>query len=255
MQQVAAQVITPRFRELRSDQVFQKRPGDYVTVADREAEALLTHALHKAYPQAFILGEEATFTDPELVKGLASAGHAFTIDPVDGTGNFVKGSPDHAVMIAELHAGELTRSWIWQPEHQRAYVAERGAGVTLNGQRLSAPEPSDPPVGATSRRNWGRFELPGKLAKIVGSFNCAGMDYPKLIAGGIDYFAYFMPKPWDHLPGQLMLQEVGGDVLKLDGTPYGAGGGTDPIFSGPNRQRLAEVVGLWRANWTNIDVL
>ena len=58
-----------------------------------------------------------------------AADHAFTVDPVDGTKNFVNGSKDHAVMVAEVRGGEVVRGWIWQPQHETAYVAERGAGA------------------------------------------------------------------------------------------------------------------------------
>ena len=37
MKQVAAEVITPRFRALADGEVIEKNPGDLVTVADREA--------------------------------------------------------------------------------------------------------------------------------------------------------------------------------------------------------------------------
>ena len=59
MQSVAAEVITPRFRSLSESQIDEKRPGDLVTVADHEAEELITRALLEAYPDAVVLGEEA----------------------------------------------------------------------------------------------------------------------------------------------------------------------------------------------------
>ena len=40
------------------------------------------------------------------MTGYAAAEHAFTVDPVDGTKNFVNGSPDHAVMVGETRNGE-----------------------------------------------------------------------------------------------------------------------------------------------------
>ena len=82
-----------------------------------------------------LLGEEATARDPGLLDRFRAADHAFTIDPVDGTKNFVRGSPDHAVMVAEIRGGETVRSWIWQPQHRagvrrragRRRLARRGA--------------------------------------------------------------------------------------------------------------------------------
>lgn len=250
---VADEVINPRFHALNSAEVFEKNPGDFVTVADRQAEAELTNELSKAYPNALIVGEEASFDDDALSAGLASAEHAFTIDPIDGTGNFVKGHPDHAVMIAELRRGELTRSWIWQPQHEKAYVAERGAGLTLNGELMSQPPISALPRGATSRKMWRGFDADAKLATVTRSNNCAGVDYAQLAHGVMDYFVYFMPKTWDHLPGQLMMMELGGDILRLDGTKYPPQGGTEPIFACPDKAALTEIVALWRERWHVVD--
>ena len=125
---VGEEVVEPRFRSLGDAEVEEKNPGDLVTVADREAEVRLTEVLQDAYPGAVVLGEEAAEDDDSVLARFADADHAFTIDPVDGTKNFVKGSPDHAMMIAELRGGEVERSWIWQPQHRTAYVAERGRG-------------------------------------------------------------------------------------------------------------------------------
>src|ERR671912_195706 len=57
--EVAAEVITPRFRSLATGEVMEKNPGDLVTVADREAEAIITARLGAAYPDAVVLGQEA----------------------------------------------------------------------------------------------------------------------------------------------------------------------------------------------------
>ena len=66
---------------------MEKRPGDLVTVADREAEVLITEALLADDPGVLIVGEEAASADPTLLDRLAVAEHAFTVDPVDGTKN------------------------------------------------------------------------------------------------------------------------------------------------------------------------
>ena len=150
VQQVAAEVVTPRFRSLSADEVGEKGPGDLVTVADREAEVLITRALNDAFPDAVVLGEEAHAADPRVLERYLGAEHAFTVDPVDGTKNFVNGSPDHAVMVSEVRDGTTTRGWIWQPEHEQAWVAELGAGATRNGEAVVRPPAGAVPQGATS---------------------------------------------------------------------------------------------------------
>lgn len=224
LQDVAAEVINPRFRALHDHDVHEKNPGDLVTVADQEAEVLITAALQAAYPDALVLGEEATAADPSVLQRYAAAAHAFTVDPVDGTKNFVHGSPDHAVMVAEVRAGQVVRSWIWQPQHELMYVAERGAGSWRNGERMTfGPLPAALPRGATSRRSWVGRELPG-LAPLELSWVSCGIDFPRLVEGATDVLLYRATKPWDHAPGALLVTEAGGVVRTLSDRDY------DPRF-------------------------
>ncbi|QWC85790.1 inositol monophosphatase [Nocardioidaceae bacterium] len=223
LQEVAAEVVTPRFRALDEDEVSEKNPGDLVTVADREAEELITARLRAAYPDAMVLGEEAVAADASLLTRFAEAEHAFTVDPVDGTKNFVKGSPDHAVMAAELQGGAVVRSWIWQPQHEHAYVAEHGAGAWRDGERLTRPDRTDTRAedlrGVTSRRSWLGRAI-GTLRALELTWVCCGVDYPKLVEGAADYALFAKAKPWDHAPGQLLLAEAGGVVGTFTGDAY-----------------------------------
>ena len=222
LREVAAEVITPRFRSLAAGEVMEKNPGDLVTVADREAEVLITARLTAAYPDAVVLGEEAYATDHALMDRYLAADHAFTVDPVDGTKNFVHGSPDHAVMVAETVAGATVRAWVWQPEHEVAWVAERGAGTWRDGERVRAtPVPDDrAPQGVTSIWAMRDHAFEGMPAMRL-SWVCCGVDYPRLIEGAADYILYSRSNPWDHAPGSLLVTEAGGAVGHPDGTPYG----------------------------------
>ena len=221
LREVAAEVITPRFRSLTAGEVMEKNPGDLVTVADREAEVLITTRLNDAYPDAVVLGEVAVHQRVVGGEGLL-AEHAFTVDPVDGTKNFVNGSPDHAVMVAETIGGETVRAWIWQPEYEVSWVAERGAGTWRDGVRVhTVPVPQDrEPQGVTSM--WCmRDQRLGDLPPMRLSWVCCGVDYPRVIEGAADYILYSRSNPWDHAPGTLLVTEAGGTVGHPDGTPYG----------------------------------
>jgi fructose-1,6-bisphosphatase/inositol monophosphatase family enzyme len=220
MKEVAEAHIRPRFRALADDQIFLKAPHDYVTVADREAEVALTAVLQRAFPDAAVIGEEATAANPDLTRGIAAHAHAFTVDPVDGTHNFVKGKPDYAVMIGELRHGVATRGWIWQPELGRAYVAERGAGVQRDGVTLNPVPRTGRPRGTSSVRPLVGHVTPS-LAEPVGATHwCAGFDYTDLLEGQTDFVLFNPPKPWDHIPGVLMLRELGGVARTTDGRDY-----------------------------------
>lgn len=222
LREVAAEVITPRFRSLGEGEVMEKNPGDLVTVADREAEVLIAAALRAAYPAAAILGEEAYAADHDLMDRYLTAEHAFTVDPVDGTKNFVHGSPDHAVMVAEVVGGRTVRAWIHQPEHGVTWTAEQGAGTYRDGERMTCtPVPDDrDPQGVTSMWALRGHALEG-LPPMRLSWVCCGVDYPKLIEGATDYIVYSRSNPWDHAPGTLLVTEAGGAVVHPDGSPYG----------------------------------
>lgn len=221
LQEVAATTITPRFRALASGEVHEKQPGDLVTVADREAEVEITARLRQAYPMAVVLGEEAYAADHTVIEAFRTAEHAFTVDPVDGTRNFVEGSPDHAVMVAELRGAETVRAWVWQPQTEVAWVAERGGGTWRNGERVERePVPADrAPHGVTSMRALLGEPLE-ELPAPGPSWRCCGVDYPRLLQGVCDYILYARGHAWDHAPGVLLTTEAGGAVAHADGTAY-----------------------------------
>lgn len=223
LQDVAEEVINPRFRDLATHQVMEKNPGDLVTVADREAEVLITRRLQEAYPEAVVLGEEHYAHDRGVLEQFAAAEHAFTVDPIDGTRNFVHGSKDHGVMVAELRGPHVVRSWIWQPQHEIAYVSERGAGAFRNGERLTRPPVAEPttPRGVTSHRSWIGTSL-GELPALELTWICCAVDYPMVVEGQADYVVYTGRQPWDHAPGSLLLSEAGGFLGTFAGTPYDA---------------------------------
>jgi fructose-1,6-bisphosphatase/inositol monophosphatase family enzyme len=222
LQDVAEEVVDPRFRALSAAEIQEKGPGDLVTAADREAEEQITAALRAAYPDAVILGEEAYAGRPALMAEFWDADHAFTVDPVDGTKNFVHGSPDHAVMVGEVKGGETVRAWIWQPQHQAAYVAELGGGAWCNGERVVRP-PTPPRSrwrGVTSRRRWVGRPLATDLRPLELTWVSCGIDYPQLARGGADYVVYGRANPWDHVPGGLILTEAGGFLGTGSATAY-----------------------------------
>lgn len=231
IKQVSAEIVEPRFRALHENEIESKAPGDYVTVADREAERALSTQLRARYPDAVVVGEEGSFLDPTQLDAIGVASHCFVVDPLDGTNNFVRGSEDFAVMVAELYGAQTVGAWIYQPRAEKAYVAVRGGGVFCNDERIVSAPIHNPPQGASTFRAWRGFDEEGRIAPVIAASGSAGIDYPHVVTGAIDFVVYRFPKPWDHLPGQLMLQELGGDVVHLDGRLYRPGSGTMAILS------------------------
>lgn len=230
LQDAAAQVVDPRFRSLQADEVHEKSPGDLVTEADREAEVLITAGLHRLDPGAVVVGEEAVAADPAVLDALRTAPRVWVVDPVDGTANFVAGSPEHAVMAALVERGVPVAAVIWQPQLDALWTAERGAGAFCNSRRVDAAPslPRDPArltgaVSATYLDPATRAQVEAnsaRFAEVRPGPRCCGVSYPRL-ATGEDHFAlYWKMAPWDHAPGALIVAECGGAVRRWDGSPY-----------------------------------
>lgn len=223
---VAAEQIMPRWQHLLGDQVSEKTPGDLVTIADHESEARLTEALAGLISGSRVVGEEAASADPDLLHGL-DQGCVWLVDPLDGTSNFVAGSPHFAVMVALLQDGVVEAGWIFQPAHDRFYVAERGKGAYCNGFPVRVQSSGQPTfIGAFPTRyaNASQQQLIDQMRANVDvalpGLMCAGVDYTRCIDGTQDFALFWRSLPWDHAPGALILTEAGGWAGWMDGTPY-----------------------------------
>src|SRR5690606_23098721 len=66
---------------------------------------------------------------------------------------------------------------------------------------------------------------PGVLGSATEGRNCAGLDYPDLASGAVDFLIYWRTLPWDHAPGVLFAEEAGLRAGRLDESRYEPGSG------------------------------
>jgi fructose-1,6-bisphosphatase/inositol monophosphatase family enzyme len=230
LQEVAAEVIEPRFENLADGEVEEKAPKELVTTADTESERVLERRLGELLPGVPVVGEEGTWADGEVPAALlAGAPRVWLVDPVDGTSNFVAGSPDWGVMAALLEHGRTVAAWIWRPVDGRLYVAERGGGAWVDGRRLQrAPAPAAPGElrGGVLRRFLDDDTLAtvdanaGRFREVTTGRMAAAVEYPLLAEGDQDFALFGRTLPWDHAPGVLLVEEAGGVARRPDGRPY-----------------------------------
>jgi len=225
LRDVATRIVIPRFGALGADEVQEKHPGDLVTIADREAEAEISRALTLMTPTALIVGEEQAFLTPSILDGLGDAEEAWVIDPIDGTRNFTRTSQDFAIMVAHLRGGSTVQGWIYQPMYDAMYAAQKGAGVQRNGIAIHRHAQRVRPCGAA----YVRLDPPPDGIDLRRSWSSCGIDYPKLIEGEIDFLLYREGKPWDHLPGTLMVTEMSGRSATRSGVDYRPGITAPPL--------------------------
>jgi fructose-1,6-bisphosphatase/inositol monophosphatase family enzyme len=225
--------ILPRFRRLAATDIRQKSSAtDLVTEADTEAEHRIKREIAARWPEAVVIGEESVAADPDLLKRLPDAELAITVDPVDGTANFVAGLPLFAVMAAVIVKGETVAGIIHDPMGDDVVMAERGAGAwtrRADGQsqrlRVAASRPISEMVGTVSMGFLNLDTKPTVYANLARlkqplNFRCAGHDYRQFAAGHTHFSSFNKLMPWDHVPGALIAAEAGGHLAKFDGSPY-----------------------------------
>ncbi len=231
MRATAQAVILPYYQQLETHQIERKAdtPGghaDLVTIADKEAEAMLADGLARLIPNATIVGEEACEADPGLIDRLGDE-LCWVIDPVDGTNNFGAGHPPFGIIIALAEAGETVAGWIFDPLTQRLCHAVRGGGAWINGDPVRARETgANPPVAAISTIYMAPERGRDVMTRIAGHFTrvetprCAAEQYPRLVLGINDISLFERTLAWDHAAGVLFANEAGAKVSRLDGSPY-----------------------------------
>jgi fructose-1,6-bisphosphatase/inositol monophosphatase family enzyme len=253
LRETAEAVILPRFRQLRQEDIREKKPGDFVTVADIEAERMLETRLQALAPGSAVLGEEAVAQDPGRLALLAGDVPVWVIDPIDGTGNFARGSPGFAVILAYVERAEIRAGWIYDPLGGVMVVAEVGAGAWSQGRRLAVDAEPDAQrlVGAA----YGRTVAGPRAGKLLGDSGRVGvvknlgssaLEYSAIALGRAHFSLHSRSLPWDHAAGMLIVREAGGLADFLDGTAYDPRIVDRPVLAAATRlawDTVREVVG------------
>lgn len=224
---VGKNCIAKYFRNLKQEHIsFKTSPSDPVSIADKEAEELLKTGLLQILPGSVFLGEESFALDASLLDHLALTDtYVWVVDPIDGTQSFVTGKEGFGTMIALLHNGELLSSWMYDVCEKRLVECHRGAGVTINDEALPPAAPADVLRGMVG---WKIFKHPSveKLNTPSAGYSLIPARYPsivaytKLLQGELDFLVYKMTYPWDHLPGMLMVRDIGGACIRWSGEPF-----------------------------------
>lgn len=218
--------IAPKFGNLQSADIgFKTGPHDLVTVADKDAESWLAPRLLNLQA-GHCIGEEAVAETPEL-RQHAGDGFAWSIDPIDGTNNFVNGLSDFCSMVALMWNGIPLQCWIWLPVRKKLYYAAAGSGAFCyqdkSATTLKISQPSVDPLLMRGSGNTKGLEEPHKstvltrMRTIVGRHyvGSAGVLATRIAEGEEDFLMHGRATPWDHAPVDLLCREAGGHAAMV----------------------------------------
>lgn len=127
---VAADVVRRWFRA--GVDVESKADASPVTVADRESERAIRSVIERAFPDHGIVGEEHGNRDTD-------AEWVWHIDPIDGTGAFVTGSPLFGILIGLAHRGRPRLGLLDAVATGERWLAYDDRPTTLNGVPARRP--------------------------------------------------------------------------------------------------------------------
>lgn len=196
-----------------------------VTEYDHRSEKLIIDFLKKETPQAHFLAEESG-----LSRG-TEEGLTWIIDPLDGTVNFAHKIPMFAVSIAAEKNGEVISGVVYHPLVHELFVAEKGKGAFLNGQKLSVSSVSTLPESILSTGfPYNLVENPMqcidhfidilRLGIPIRRLGAATLDLAYTAAGRVEGFFEVSLAPWDCAAGKLLVEEAGGRVSSWDDLPF-----------------------------------
>jgi myo-inositol-1(or 4)-monophosphatase len=218
----AAKVV----REARPGVLTFKGDRDMASEVDYQVEREMRRLLSERAPAIGFMGEEDGMT--------GSADTLWTLDPVDGTANFVRGIPLCAISLALVIDRQPVLAVISLPFLQETYTAERGGGAFEGNRRLKCSGTSDLidaivsigdyAVGdRASEKNRIRFALTEELAgtvQRVRMLGTAAIDLAWVASGRLDASIMISNKPWETAAGTLVAREAGATVVDDDGSPH-----------------------------------
>lgn len=211
-----------------------------VTIADREAEAVLVAAIEAAAPGVPVIAEEAVAAG----KIPAIGSEFFLVDPLDGTREFIEQRGEFTVNVALIRDGEPVFGIVYAPAMDELFVTLASDLATMTriapSETMVALErlapirtrtPDTTALVALASRSHSNPETEAFLARYaIASRASAGssLKFCAIARGAADIYPRLGPTmEWDTAAGDAVLRAAGGSVTTLDGKPlrYGTTAG------------------------------
>jgi myo-inositol-1(or 4)-monophosphatase len=234
--------------------VGKKGEIDLVTEVDLACERMCRAVLAERFPDHDILAEEfgatANATTPSRFR--------WVFDPLDGTTNYAHGLPIFCSALSLEIDGRAEVGAIYDPTRRELFTAERELGARLNGAPLHVSSTTDLidallvtgfPYDVHKQSGdlvalFGEFLARARAVRRLGS---AAIDLCYVAAGRLDAFWEQHLQPWDVSAGALILEEAGGRITGMDGTPFDAGAGHLVASNAHLHDRMLAVIARFRS--------
>lgn len=222
---LAAGVILQDYWGKLDDIQEKGRPGDLVTVADKESEKKVLEVLERHLPNHSILAEESGQI------GEQASPYRWAIDPLDGTTNYAHQYPFFAVSLGLLIEGIPSVGVVYDPFHNDLFRAAKGLGATRNRRPIHVSNTAELRDSLlvtgfaydrreTSDNNYAEFCHLTHLTQGVRRGGAASIDLAYVACGRLDGYWERGLSPWDLAAGVVLVEEAGGRVTAYDNGPF-----------------------------------
>ena len=205
--------------------VQEKADSSPLTEADLRSEKLILAGLRRIAPEIPVLSEE---TGQSAWAVRRNWSRLWVVDPLDGTKEFVRRNGEFTVNIALVDNHRPVLGIVHAPALERDYFACEGIGAFRSdaraaGRPIRVARRGSGAVRVVGSRSHRGSSLDGFLSRVgahelveVGS----SLKLCLVAEGSADVYPRLGPTcEWDTAAGQCVLEQAGGQVLKLDGEP------------------------------------
>jgi len=219
-------LIIPSFGKLKESQISFKNGLDIVTEVDIAVELELNNQLSKLLDNANFIGEETFSKNPSILNYYSSDNYCWTVDPIDGTKNFVKSKEKFAIMIALTKNNKIIQTFIFKPITEEFIYADN-TGTFINDKKLILNEETkiENAVGSISFKHWNETKKTKIISiknffKKIDSYGSIGCEYLDIALGHRNFALLSRLYPWDHIPGVFIVRKAGGHDCHFDKLEY-----------------------------------
>lgn len=221
----------------RASRMIRERPPGQITIkGDRDAATEVDFAIEREIrtflvsvtPEVGFLGEE------DGQSGSPDSELTWTLDPVDGTANFIRNVPLCGVSLAVVSKQRPLLGVVDLPFLELRYSAVEGFGAYRWNEKIQVSRAErlsdslvaigDYATGAgADARNADRLAITKALAERahrVRMFGSAAVDLAWVAEGRLSASVMLANKPWDTAAGVILVREAGGQVFDRHGRQH-----------------------------------
>lgn len=210
----------------RDFEVERKHDNSPLTAADLAAHRAIVDGLNVLTPQLPVLSEESAVKADWNER--RQRVRYWLVDPLDGTREFVKRNGEFTVNIALIEDHRPTLGVVYAPALEEMYWAWRGghaffkSGENAGGLPIHTRPRGDPLVVAGSRSH--PDPRLSRALQRIGAHELialgSSLKFCRTARGEADIYArYGLTSEWDTAAGQCVLEQAGGGVTDMAGTP------------------------------------